>query len=110
MKVSPKEQPVKKPTPSQIRGAKLHDICNKKVNSLVLQYFDKSKDNEPSKHYYFSKLNSEWKLFAAIKNKQQRDVVVNDNTFEKRIVLMMDLAEKQIAEQNQIELNSNENK
>lgn len=86
-------------TLEQIRAKKTHDDCEKKVNSLVLAYLGAAKDDSFGEKHYFDKYNNEWKNFVIIKNKQQRDIVVNLDSFRKRVDFMIDLANKQIQEQ-----------
>jgi|SRR3989304_8093882 len=93
MKVVPKS-----PTPAEIRGKKVHELCGNKVNQLVLDYLREASGDSFGRHHYFDKYNNEWKTFATIKNKQQRDVKVHLNAFELRVEYMMDLAAKQLAD------------
>lgn len=92
---------VKSPTPQEIRAKATHDLCGKKVNALVLEYLRVAKDDSLGAKYFFDKYNNEWKVFATIKNKQQRDIIVNLDAFEKRIEYMLKMADKQIQDENE---------
>lgn len=82
----------KGPTPSEIRAKKQHDIAEAKIQELVLEYFRVSKDDKPGSGTYFNKFNNQWKVFATIKNKQQRDVTLHLNAFEKNVENFMEHA------------------
>lgn len=92
-------KPVQQLTQEQIRAKKTHDDCEKKVNKLVLDYLRDAKNDSLGANYHLKKYDNDWKTFATIKNKQQRDIVVNLDAFKKRVDFMIELANKQLKEQ-----------
>lgn len=92
-------KPVKQLTPEQISAKKTHDDCEKKVNKLLVDYLRDAKNDSLGADYHFKRYDNQWKTFATIKNKQQRDIIVNLDAFKKRVDFMMELANKQLKEQ-----------
>ena len=100
--------PVRELTPFELKGKAVHETCEKKVNQLVLNYLRDAKDDSLGARHYFDKYNNEWKVFVTIKNKQQRYVQVEFDSFEKRVEYFMEHA-KQMQQQKQSEAALNEN-
>ncbi len=78
---------------------KVRTVCNKKLQQLVLSYLNQAKDDPFGEKLYFDRFNNEWKVFAQIKNSQQRYVRVKNDAFEENVQFMIELAKKQMEEQ-----------
>ncbi len=89
----------KGPTAKEIRAKKQHEICEKKLHSLVLEYFAIAKDDSLGAEHHYKRFNNQWKVFATIKNKQQRDIKIHLNAFEENIKTFLEHAERQLREQ-----------
>lgn len=84
------------------RSERTHKACNEKANKLVLDYLREAKDDKLGAPMIFKKYDLQWKKIAHEMNRMQKDIVVNTNTFELRVNIMMKHANKQI-EQERIE-------
>lgn len=100
----------KEPTPAQLRAKKQHEICEAKLNTLVLEYFRVSKDDSLGAKFHFDKYNSEWKTFAFIKNKQQRDIKLYPNAFETNVNTFLEHAKTQLRLKQEAQQQENEAK
>lgn len=75
------------------RAMKTHDVCEKKLQNLVLAYLHEASNDPLGKEFYFEKFETEWKVFAKIKNSQQRDIIVYPHAFKENVEHFIKLAE-----------------
>lgn len=94
---------------ASVRIEELKKTVEKKLGSLILSYLNAAKDDSLGAKYHFNRFNNEWKTYAIIKNKQQRDLTFGLDAFEKRVQYVIEMATKQLREQ-QEQQNDKENK
>lgn len=75
------------------RALKTHKDSEKKLHNIVLAYFHEATQDPLGKEFYFQKFETEWKVFARIKNKQQRDIILHENAFKENVEYFIKLAE-----------------
>ncbi len=78
------------------RGKVQHDIAEQKIRDLVLKYLGLAKADSLGSKIHFKKCNNEWETFATIKNKQQRDIQLHMNAFEKNVEFFLENARQQL--------------
>lgn len=80
------------------RRDKTFTEVEKKLKQMVLNYLRDASQDPLGKDYHYNRYENEWKVFCAIKNKQQRDVKLHFDGFKNNVEYFLELAAANNAE------------